>query len=236
MKLQATFFVKIIFFVYIVFKLQSCVVYSPQTPLIPLMKDTNELQIEGGISLVTAINASIAYSPIPHYAFQIFGNLQPDNFYYTQGAVGRFWTLNENKVVELYGGFGNGNFNEGNEPFSRSLKGNYYIPYLQCNFGKRNTKFLNMDYGISFKTGIIYSKSVERIYKYSNSSNSVSYNDRKDYGLLFEPEFFIRYGLKHIKFDFKYSDAWIQEFSKSKGYISCNFIGNLGVGLHYCFN
>ena len=103
------------------------------------------------------LHATISYGLTNKISLQTFGSLGPDDRYYFQGAAGIFKKYGDQKVMELYGGFGNGYGRAYRDANPGDLLGNYQVYFLQLNYGKIDCKFANMDYGFGLKTGFLHS-------------------------------------------------------------------------------
>jgi hypothetical protein len=209
----------------------SCIVYHPQTIDIPLIDKKGDLRIDAGISLIPSAHATVSYGLTDKIAVQTFGSIGSDERYYFQEAVGYFKDLGNNKVMELYGGFGSGYGSAYKDSNPGHLRGDYQLYFTQFNFGKIDCNFANMDYGIGIKTGYLHSNLTDRNY-YKFYSEYGPFATFKDNSFLIEPNVFVRLGGKKLKFDLKIGSCWIHKFTNMDKYLPYSFI-NLGLGLNY---
>lgn len=86
----------------------SCIVYHPQTIDIPLISTKHDLRIDAGISIVPSAYSTVSCGLTDKVALQAFGSLGSDERYYFQGAIGIYKNYDNQKVMELYSGFGYG--------------------------------------------------------------------------------------------------------------------------------
>src|SRR5690606_29025621 len=135
----------------------SCIVYHPQAIDIPLISEKNDLRIDAGISIVPSAHATVSYGLTDKIALQAFGSLGSDERYYFQGAAGIFRKYDNQKVIELYGGFGYGYGSAYRDANPGDLYGDYQQYFLQVNYRKIDCKFANMDYGFGIKAGLLHS-------------------------------------------------------------------------------
>ncbi len=215
----------------IVLIMPSCIVYHPQTTDIPLINEKNDLRIDAGISFIPSAHATISYGLTDKIAVQTFGSIGSDDRYFFQGAVGFFKDLGNQKVMELYSGFGYGYGSAYNDANPGDLYGDYQLYFVQFNYGKIDCKFANMDYGFGIKMGYLHSNLIDRNY-YSFYSENGPFVTFKDNSFLIEPNVFIRLGGERLKFNLKLGGCWIYKFTNTDKHLPYSFI-NLGVGLNY---
>ncbi len=87
---------------------------------IPLIKQKNDLRIDAGVSLVPAINTSVAYGLSDKFALHGFGSIGINEAKYFQIAPGFYKNYPNRTVFEIYTGFG-----AGYGDTKRNLYGNY---------------------------------------------------------------------------------------------------------------
>ncbi|MEI6556387.1 MAG: hypothetical protein WCL70_12425 [Paludibacter sp.] len=200
--------------------LNGCAVYYPQTTDIPLIKEKNELRVDGGISLFPAINGTVSYGLTEKIAVQLSGNLMvagnhnpiPTFPYLITGAVGLYkFNPTNNWTKELYVGFGNGystDYYWRDMPYA-TLSGNYQIYYIQGNIGRRGIKHKFFEYAFGLKLGLINSHLHEH---YDNPTfqprNEVKHNEL---GAFIEPAISIKLGSDRLMFNIKPSFCYIKK-------------------------
>lgn len=198
----------------------SCgVMYTPSMQNVPLIQEKNELRATIGIT-----DFQGAYSVTDNVAVMLngyynngAGSIFNEDYYswdrqertagHVEAGAGLFKKLNDNTIVEVYGGFGMGN---------NSLK-NYrndtsnVIPTLNSSFKATNTRFFLQpscgytieNFDVAFSTRILFQK-------YSNAkatgyTTEDLYSDKllniEDPIFVFlEPAITMRFGYKYVKF------------------------------------
>ena len=220
------FFIKILFFIVLLFS--GCWAYYPPAVDIPLIKEKNDLRIDGGISLPSpSINSTISYGLTNHIAIQLHGSLAA--YFSYQGAIGYYKDLGNLNILEVYTGFGKLNYAYSNRiqaisDYPTDFDSNYKQYFVQINFGKINTNF---DYGIGIKTGLMSSK-LQEIFYYLNQylGQSQVYSDNN---FFIEPTLFVRMGGKHFKVKPYIGYSWINKFLPPFNNCPLNF----GMSLNY---
>ena len=200
---------------------------------IPLISEKNDTRIDAGISSVVSANATISYGLTNKVAIQGFGSLRPDNGYYVQVATGLYKNIGNNKIFELYSGFGYGYGDAYKDANPGNLYGNYQIYFLQFNYGKIGCKFANMDYGFGLKAGLLHSNMIDNNY-YNWTSETGPFMTYHDNSLLVEPNLFLRLGGEKLKFNIKLGSCWLNKLTHTDKRLPYSFI-NLGLGLNYRF-
>lgn len=216
----------------------SCVIY-PHAVDVPLIEEKNDLRIDAGVSSAATTGVTFSYGLTEKLAIQGHGSYGVDNKRYLQGALGHYKKLPNNKIWEWYTGFGAGYGDAYKDANPGNLYGNYYQGFTQFNFGKVNARFANMDYGVSLKTGYLYSRLTDHnyydVYYTGEDRNNHHLPEVNDQSLLFQPAFFAQFGGKKLKFNIKLSSMWIYKFTnEDKKLPVANF--NLGLGLSYSIN
>jgi hypothetical protein len=209
----------------------SCIIYHPQTTDIPLISAKRDLRLDAGISILPSVHATISYGLTNKISLQTFGSLGFDDRYYFQGATGIFKKYDDQKIMELYGGFGYGYGRAYRDANPGDLLGNYQVYFLQLNYGKIDCKFANMDYGFGLKTGFLHSDLIDKNY-YHFYSETGPFTTYKDNSLLIEPNLFVRLGGERLRFNIKLGGCWINKFTHTSKGFPYSFI-NLGLGLNY---
>lgn len=211
----------------------SCIVYHPQAIDIPLISEKNDLRIDAGISILPSAYATISYGLTDKIAIQTYGSIGSDERYYFQGAVGTYKKYDNQKILELYSGFGYGYGSAYNDANPGDLYGDYQQYFLQFNYGKIDCKFANMDYGFGLKAGLLHSNLIDYNY-YDWTSETGPFMTYHDNSLLIEPNMFLRLGGEKLKFNIKLGSCWINKFTHTDKGFPYSFI-NLGLGLNYRF-
>ena len=209
----------------------SCCVYHPQTVDIPLIKHKHDLRIDAGISIIPTANATISYGLTNKIAIQGFGTIENEDGYYLQIAPGLYKNFKNQTIGELYAGFGFGYGDAHRDATFGNLFGNYQIYFVQFNFGRHDSKFLKMDYGVGLKTGFFHSNLTDQNYYrwYSENGPFASYDEKS---ILVEPLAFARFGGEKIKFSIKVGICRIFKITNTDKYIPTQIL-NVGLGLNY---
>ena len=106
--------------------ISSCI-YYPQSTDIPLINHKNDLRVDAGISAVPSAQATVSYGVTEKIAIQGFGSIGSDDHYYLQAATGIYKNRANNRVIELYGGFGYGYGSAYNGSMPGDLTGDYQL-------------------------------------------------------------------------------------------------------------
>jgi hypothetical protein len=223
----------IIFGIIISLTITSCMVYHPKMTDIPLISKKKELKVDAGVSIVPSAYATISYGLTDKIAIQSFASISDNNIYSFQEAVGYFKDLGNQKVMELYTGFGYGLGRTHNDANPGNLMGDYQLYFAQFNYGKINCQFAHMDYGLGIKAGYLYSDFMDRNY-YDYYSITGPYTSYKDHSFLIEPNLFLKLGGEKLKFSLKLGSIWINKFTNKDKSFPYTYI-NLGLGLNYKF-
>jgi len=218
-------------FIMVMVVMTSCIVYHPQTIDIPLIEKKNDLRIDAGISLLPTAQATVSYGLTDKIAIQTFGSIGSDNEYYIQGAIGRFKDLGNQKIMEIYSGFGSGFGSAYIDANPGDLSGNYQLYFMQFNYGKNDCKFANMDFGFGVKSGLLHSNLTDRNY-YEHYPAEVPYKTYLDNSFLIEPTVFFRLGGERLKFKFQVGSCWIYKFTNTDRGLPYSHL-NIGLGLNY---
>lgn len=202
---------KAISLIFLITCLASCAVYHPQATDIPLIDHKGELKIDAGVSLIPSAHSTFSYGLTKKIALQAFGSVGIEKRAYVQFAPGFYKSLNNNKVIELYSGFGMGKANTVKNPLSnmpeaikQSLYGNYQLYFIQLNWGKNATKSRELGWGLGLKTGIFHSSLTDMNYYIIRSENEPFpvYNDNS---ILLEPVLAFNIGREKAKFTYKFA-------------------------------
>ncbi|MGM0407865.1 MAG: hypothetical protein ACQERU_07760 [Bacteroidota bacterium] len=169
-----------------------------------MIKEKNDLRVDAGVSSAADATATVSYGLADKMAVQGFGSYGSDNKHYLQGAVGYYKNTGNNKIMEWYAGMGAGYAEVSESDGPGDLFGNYYLGFTQFNFGKVNSNFAHMDYGIGFKTGYLQASLTDRnyynIYHIGDNMQEYLYPTLKDKAILFQPAAFARIGGEKLKF------------------------------------
>jgi len=196
MRIKLSHKVSVFFSIGFIFLVNSCTIYEPQIVSIPLMCEKNEVQLNGGFSILGGVYGSAAYAPGNHVALQIYGAAYPDNSNF-QGTIG-FYTKNKSaQNFEVYAGYGNGKGTEYTDSNNKHVYSNadYSLYFLQANFGQTNMGSAHIDYGFGIKTGIFDVTVKDDLF-----TTSTPYQNS---ALLIEPQAFVRMGSEKFKVGFQ---------------------------------
>jgi hypothetical protein len=230
---------KILFEFLFLIVLTGCGVYHAQTTDIPLINKKNDLRIDAGISVIPSVHATFSYGLTNKVAIQTFGSIGNEHRYYFQIAPGLYKMTKNQKIIELYSGFGHGYANtqknllanDIGEHYTQKLFGNYQLYFVQFNFGRNGIKSKNMVYGFGIKTGLFHSNLTDHNY-YNIYSHTGPFIENKDNSFLIEPTFFFRMGHDNIKFSYKFGLTRIITFSNGDRFIPAPVL-NMGFGINF---
>jgi hypothetical protein len=213
--------------------ISSCCVYHPQTTDIPLIKNKHDLRLDAGFSVIPTVHATISYGLTKTIAIQAFGSIGSDNFKYFQIAPGLYKDFGNNRVMELYGGFGSGYGDAYKDSNPGRMYGDYQLYFLQYNLGKYSTKSGYFDFGFGIKTGYFHSNLNEHNYYHDKpGSENEPFINYKENSILVEPLAFFRVGGEKVKFSFKVGGCKIIKLAHPDIYIpACNL--NVGFGINF---
>ncbi|MCJ7448605.1 MAG: hypothetical protein MUO72_13025 [Bacteroidales bacterium] len=209
-----------------------------------MIKAKNDLRIDAGVSVFPLAHATISYGLTNKFALQAFGSFGATDRYYFHLAPGLYRDFGNNRVMEMYGGFGYGHGNaheinysddiwDDNNPPSR-LYGNYQVYFLQFNLGKYEQTSKHLDYGFGIKTGYFHSNLTDINY-YTYSSENGPFPTYRESSLLIEPILFFRTGGERVKFSFKVGLSRVLTLSNPDNYVPTPII-NLGLGINFTPN
>ena len=218
--------------------LYSCVIYRPQTIDIPLINQQNELRLDGGLSQGVIPDMTISYGISKNIAIQAYGSYTsfsydifiPRQNYYYQGAVGFYKHLNNENLLELYGGYGYGWGAALNDTNTGYLMGSYQVYFFQSDFGKISEGSSRLEYGVGLKTGLLHSNLLDNYYFHPLGQGNIGRNIDNSY--LLEPGVFFRIGGERLKFNMRVAGCWIYQFTNTNMKIPYNFL-NIGVSINY---
>jgi hypothetical protein len=221
----------IIFGFLISLMMSGCIVYHPMTTDIPLISEKNDLRIDAGISIVPSANATVSYGLTDKIAIQGFGSIGADDRYYFQAATGLYKNKGDNKIFELYGGFGYGYGNAYKDANPGNLLGDYQLYFGQANFGKISSNSSNFETGFGIKAGYLHSNLTDKNY-YDWTSETGPFKIYHDESILFEPVGFIRFGGHRLRMSVKLGGTLICKFTNTDKNLPYSYL-NLGIGLNY---
>ncbi len=211
--------------------MSSCIVYHPMMSDIPLISEKHDTRIDAGISSVVSANATISYGLTDKIAIQGFGSVRPDNGYYVQGATGLYKNKGDNKVIELYGGFGYGYGDAYNDANPGNLYGDYQLYFGQANFGKIASNTSNFETGFGIKVGYLHSNLTDENY-YDWGLSSEPFKTFHDESVLCEPVGFVRFGGNNLRINVKLGSTLLYKFTNKDKRLPHSYL-NLGIGLNY---
>ena len=210
----------------------GCVVYQPQAIDIPLIHEKNECRIDAGVSFLPSVQSTISYGLTDKIALQGYGSYGNDQKYYMQAAAGVYQQKRDNRVMEIYAGFGYGYGDAFNDANPGNLVGNYQLYFTQLNYGNVATGTSNFETGIGIKLGYLHSALQDR--NYYKLSYPGPYDIYYDESILVEPGGFIRMGGENLRFGIKLGGAYVYKFTNQDKYLPYIYF-NLGLSLNYRF-
>ena len=182
--------------------LNGCAAYYPQMVDIPLIREKGDIRIDAGYFLAhnfdengtAGVHGTFSAGLTNMVAIQGYINMDLLGRLHAQGASGLFKGLENNAVIELYGGYGIGAGHDNN----------YSLAFSQFNVGKTDVGGANIDYGLGLKGG----------YLFCNYENSEEYQTiHQKNGCMFEPSLFFRVGGRRVKFCTKVNYLWTKTVS-----------------------
>jgi hypothetical protein len=208
--------------------LSGCSVYYPRPAELPLISSKKDFRLTGGFSLAPGYYGSAAYGLTKSIAVQGSGSYSDDGGpFYLQGSAGYFHDFGNNKILEVYGGYGHGYGRAYKDANPGHLRGYYDIGFVQLNFGKTDISFLNADFGISLKGGLLKSN----LYDDSYYLPDHSYGYFNDSGILLEPGAMLRFGWKYFKISLNLSFCYYNKLT-NPGFSYPVEFATAGVGLN----
>jgi len=221
----------VIFGFLIMLVMSSCTVYHPMTADIPLISEKNDLRVDAGVSIVPSANATVSYGLTDKIAIQGFANVGTDDRYYFQAAAGFYKNNGNNKIFELYSGFGYGYGNAYNDANPGNLLGDYQLYFAQANYGKIAGESSSLELGFGLKIGYLHSNLTDKNY-YEWISETGPFKTYHDESLLLEPIGILRIGRGRLKFSVKLGGTMIYKFTNLGKSFPYSYL-NLGIGLNY---
>jgi hypothetical protein len=210
-----------------VFLTTSCA-YYPRLTNIPLVREKGDTRIEAGIASAVAVHASISHGLTENIAIQVAGNIGGNEHRYLQGAVG-FFSNDQGKIMEVYGGFGYGYSEVSKNSEPGRLFGTHQIYFSQINFGKINLgKRANTEFGYGLKTGFLHAKMTDRDF-FDSQPSALNMNN-----IIVEPTTTLRFGGERLKFQVGLGLCWrfqLNHTDKKYPFWPINF----GFGVNYNF-
>lgn len=198
---------------------------------IPLISHKKDLRIDAGVSLLPSVHATVSYGLTDKIAIQGFGTIGVGDRYYLQAATGFFKKKLNNRVFEIYGGFGHGFGNAYNDANPGNLRGSYQLYFGQFNYGKALNNASNVEIGFGVKTGLLNTNMLDKNYYNEGFANEpfIRYHDKS---ILLEPVGFIRFGGERLKFSIKLGTTFMYQFTNTNKDFPYSII-NLGFGINY---
>jgi hypothetical protein len=197
---------------------------------IPLISKKSDLRVDAGISVVPSANATVSYGVTDRIAIQGCGSIGYDRYYF-QAATGFYKNKGNNKVFELYGGFGYGYGDAYKDANPGNLLGDYQLYFGQANFGKIASESSNFEIGFGIKGGYLHSNMTDKNY-YELTSETGPFKKYHDESVLFEPLGFIRFGGNRLRINVKLGGTLIYKFTNTDRNLPYSNL-NLGIGLNY---
>jgi len=211
--------------------MSGCIVYQTQMTDVPLISEKNDLRIDAGVSLIPAVQSTVSYGLTDKIAIQGYGNVGADHNYYFQTATGLYKNKGNDRVMEVYGGFGYGYGDAYKDANPGNLLGNYQLYFGQFNYGKIASKSSGFEIGLGIKAGYLHSSLTDKNY-YDWGNTTGPYDLYKDESILFEPVGFMRFGSGRLKFSFKLGSTLIYKFTNTDKNLPYGRL-NIGLGLNY---
>lgn len=240
----------------------SCAsVYIPTKTNVPLFEKKGETQLTAAVS-TNSVHASVDYAITDKIAVMVNGSTSFKNFSnifdiyhsesdninttsfsidspsdyhfkhnYGEVAVGRYNIPVGIFIMETYAGVGTGN--SFNDTYSKTIKGQYYLAFLQANIGKRmNFRKIDFDFGGALRLGTSF-------YEYNNSDDIYNINM-----FHIEPMVFFRAGTEKLKVIARVGGAFKFQAQSpndlnSSGFEDGNFLitqSHISLGVNYKFN
>jgi hypothetical protein len=223
---------KIILFIIFSLIASGCSVYHPHMVDIPLINKKKDVRFDAGVSTVLLFHGTFSYGITKNIAIQTFGSFGESQKYYVHQAIGYFNNLGNNKVMEVYAGYGYGYGDAYNDANPGALSGNYSLYFTQFNFGKIDCKSSHTDIGFGIRTGFMHSNFTDTGF-YERYYPPASYPLTDD-SFILEPNAFLRFGGEKFKLSLKLGTCLIYKFTNKDKSLPYNMI-NLGLGFNYSF-
>jgi len=156
------------------FLVSGCVsTYMPNTPNVPMFTQKGELSAGGHVTLKGNITFNTAYAVSDHFAVMLNGSMlnserrKADFRHNLIEAGGGYFTTfgqNQNRVLEIYGGFGGGSSDrtiknklEDVTPDYQRREADFSKYFLQVNFSskkKKSLRLLNREFPLNYGTAL----------------------------------------------------------------------------------
>jgi len=214
------------------FLLMSCKVYTPQPVPAAMLSAKNDLSISGGIAVPFMGSSSIAYSPIKGFGIQSYASVSAENSHYFQGNLIHYWKdpSQRNYEVSVGTAWGTGKTVKATKP--GTLKGDFLTCFSQLTIRQASNTFMNVDYGIGMKLGLMSVDITDNGYYESDGLDPVMYSNSY---FLVEPLAFARFGERKVRFGLQVSGASLINIRESQRLIPYNTV-SLGFTLLYKFS
>ncbi|MCL3779761.1 hypothetical protein EMN47_05080 [Prolixibacteraceae bacterium JC049] len=215
--------------------LSSCAVYHAQNSSIPLIAEKGELQVEGGASLTTvAAGGSVSYGVSNSLSAQIYGSTGADDISYAHVALGPYFRLKNDWILELQAGYGLGKGEYSRNSIPDKVEVDYSLMFTQVNLGRKLGANRKIEYGVGLKLGLMnadaeYLDNSAMMSLDPSSSLIESFDDQ--YALV-EPQVFVRFGKRKLRLGLKLGYSWLYEFNERKYDFPKQGL-NFGISLNY---
>lgn len=186
----------------------SCSVYHPQMADVPLIIHQGDGHVEAsssvdwwGLPSSMEGNLSASYGITNWLAVQAFGSSDFQKSAYGQAALGLYRPFGR-AVIELYGGYGKGQFFGPADHNGWKQSGDYQIGYGQLDFGWVGLLDGHLDIGLGMKAGVMHPNISEWKEKTDEEGTLTISNEKQylDKHFLLEPQLMMRTGGEHLKF------------------------------------
>ncbi|MCL2072463.1 MAG: hypothetical protein FWH18_00925 [Marinilabiliaceae bacterium] len=192
----------------------GCASYHPQAVDIPLIKEKGDMRINAGASVYhdlsnstfMGLHGTFSGGITDFLAVQTYLNLDGLLGCHWQGALGIFKGLENNVVMELYGG---GGFCRGLFDNEEEKMNQYQFVFSQFNIGKTNVGNSNLDFGLGLKGAFLNNRENYHIELID------TYKVHKKYCWTIEPSAFLRFGGNRAKFNTMINYLWTDNVAKS---------------------
>jgi len=192
------------------------------------MTEKGELHTEiGGSATPPMISGSVSYAFTDKYAGQIFSRVSSNMGVYSQVSLGRYYSVSEKAVFEIYPGIGYGTSGSYRLAGFNINSGKYTNTFLQFNYGINKREAIEHSYGLALKSGFLMS-SFEKCHE--------TISEERDYHDIYvEPSIFYKIGGQSLKVSIKLGTLIMYNLNYKKEFRGEGLV-NLGIGLHYRFN
>ncbi|MBU4485728.1 MAG: hypothetical protein KKD38_02250 [Candidatus Delongbacteria bacterium] len=211
--------------------MSGCVVYKTLLTDIPLISKQNDLRVDAGVSLDESATATVSYGLTDRLAVQGHGSMSFKDVYYLQAAAGLYKNKGNNRVLEIYSGFGYGYADASYEPSPGNLFGNYQLYFAQFNYGRIASESSNTELGFAIKAGYLHSRLTDDNY-YNETPGIYTFGKYTDDCILIEPMGMIRFGMINRRFSVKLGGTLMYKFTNTGKDLPYSLF-NLGIALNF---